>query len=90
MFRCNTKTIDQKKRAVVTRPFGRELGLYLKIGLSALISKDLLRHWQQPVACNWQKPFDDVAKWKIDSSLREVVVGSACDNHHLKIPIGRQ
>jgi hypothetical protein len=45
VFACVTKTIDQKKRAVVTRPFGRELGLYLKIGLSALISKDLLRHW---------------------------------------------
>jgi hypothetical protein len=31
-FGCHAKTIAQKKRAVVTRPFGRELGLYCKTG----------------------------------------------------------
>jgi hypothetical protein len=37
------KTIDQKKRAVNTRPFGRELGLYRKSELSALIPKGIIR-----------------------------------------------
>jgi hypothetical protein len=32
----HAKTIDQKKRAVVTRPFGRELWIVLQIGAKCL------------------------------------------------------
>jgi hypothetical protein len=47
VFRCYAKTIAQKKRAVDTRPFGRELGLYLKKAQIALTTKDLSSYRQR-------------------------------------------
>jgi hypothetical protein len=42
----SSKTIDQKKRAVITRPFGREPELYLKITANALIFIDFFSFGQ--------------------------------------------
>ena len=30
LFNCDAKTIDQKKRAVITRPFGREASIVME------------------------------------------------------------
>jgi hypothetical protein len=42
-----SKTIAQKKRAVITRPFGREPGLYCKKVLRALICKGYSSLWPE-------------------------------------------